>query len=299
MILNRLRAWRERGWTPIDAAAYAEAWQRFGGSVATHPQVVERLAGLAGIPVRYLGWLEQGELQAALPAWGRHLALSKDVLKRHGQRGLFDLGNAEIILPAAPAIQLPLRHQARYVSALNAAQFNTLREQPEGLALAREPEAYSKKFRYNQRREQRLLEEAGGVIRPMLELSASEQATIYAELFQRRWGFEATGKDHLAEVFALLREFMTGSLIYLQDQPVAIQILYRVEAPQWVSLEYINGGVDPQNREFSPGSVLSFVNTQNAWNEARALGKPLRYSFGRADREYKDRWCNRQPVYQV
>ena len=299
MILNRLRAWRERGWTPIDASAYTAAWQRFGGSVATHPQVVERLAGLAGIPVRYLGWLEHGELRAALPVWGRHLALSKDVLKRHGQRGLFDLGNAEIILPAAPSVRLPLRHQARYVSVLNAEQFSTLREQPEGLALAREPEEYSKKFRYNQRREQRLLEEAGGVIRPMLELSAVEQASIYAELFQRRWGFEATGKDHLAEVFALLREFMTGSLIYLQDQPVAIQILYRVEAPQWVSLEYINGGVDPQNREFSPGSVLSFVNTQNAWSDARALGKPLRYSFGRADREYKDRWCNRQPVYQV
>ncbi len=299
MILNRFGAWRERGWTPIDARAYADAWQRFGGSVATHPLVVERLAGLAGIPVRYLGWLEQGELQAALPTWGRHLALSKDVLKRHGRRGLFDLGNAEIILPAAASVRVPLRHQARYVSQLNAAQFSTLREQPEGLALAREPEEYSKKFRYNQRREQRLLEEAGGVIRPMLELSAAEQATIYAELFQRRWGFEATGKAHLAEVFALLREFMTGSLIYLQDQPVAIQILYRVEAPQWVSLEYINGGVDPQNREFSPGSVLSFVNTQNAWSEARALGKPLRYSFGRADREYKDRWCNRQPVYQV
>jgi hypothetical protein len=299
LILNRLRAWRERGWTPIDAAAYAAAWQRFGGSVATHPQVIERLASLAGLPVRYLGWLEHGELQAALPAWGRHLALSKDVLKRHGQRGLFDLGNAEIILPAAPYARVPLRHQARYVSVLNAEQFSTLREQPEGLALAREPEEYSKKFRYNQRREQRLLEEAGGVIRPMLELSAVEQASIYAELFQRRWGFEATGKDHLAEVFALLREFMTGSLIYLQDQPVAIQILYRVEAPQWVSLEYINGGVDPQNREFSPGSVLSFVNTQNAWSDARALGKPLRYSFGRADREYKDRWCNRQPVYQV
>ena len=299
MILNRLRAWREHGWTSIDAADYADAWQRFGGSVATHPQVVERLAGLAGIPVRYLGWLEHGELQAALPAWGRHLALSKDVLKRHGQRGLFDLGNAEIILPAAPSVQAPLRHQARYVSVLNAEQFSTLREQPEGLALAREPEEYSKKFRYNQRREQRLLEDAGGVIRPMLELSAVEQATIYAELFQRRWGFEATGKDHLAEVFALLREFMTGSLIYLQDQPVAIQILYRVDAPQWVSLEYINGGVDPQNREFSPGSVLSFVNTQNAWSEARALGKPLRYSFGRADREYKDRWCHRVPAFQV
>jgi hypothetical protein len=28
----------------------------FGGSVATHPLVVEQLAGLADIPVRYLAW---------------------------------------------------------------------------------------------------------------------------------------------------------------------------------------------------------------------------------------------------
>lgn len=298
-MLSHLRAWRERGWTPIDAVTYAEAWQRFGGSVATHPLVIERLAGLAGLPVRYLGWFEQGEIRAALPVWGRHLALSKDVLKQHGKRGLFDLGNAEIILPLASDMRVPLRHKVRYLSPLNAEQVLGIREQPEGLALAREPEEYSKKFRYNQRREQRLLEEAGGVVRPMLELSAAEQALIYADLFQRRWGFEATGMAHLAEVFGLMREFMTGSLIYLNDQPVAIQILYRVEAPQWVSLEYINGGVDPQNREFSPGSVLSFINTQTAWAEARALGKPLRYSFGRADREYKDRWCNRVPVYQV
>ncbi len=298
-MLNHMRIWRERGWTPIDAEAYSTAWQRFGGSVATHPTVVERLASLAGIPVRYLGWLENGELQAALPTWGRYLALSKDALKQQGKRGLFDLGNAEIILPVAATLRAPLRHKARYVSQLNSAQFSTLREQAEGLALAREPEEYSKKFRYNQRREQRLLEEAGGSVRSMLDLSAAEQAQVYADLFQRRWGFEATGKAHLAEVFGLLREFITGSLIYLHEEPVAIQVLFRVESPQWVSVEYINGGVDPQNREFSPGSVLSFINTQDAWTAARALGKPLRYSFGRADREYKDRWCNRVPVYQA
>lgn len=298
-MLGWLRLFRERGWTPIDASTYAAAWQRFGGSVATHPAVVERLAGLAGIPVRYLGWLEGGELQAALPTWGRHLALAKDVLKQRGKRGLFDLGNAEIILPVADDVRVPLRHKARYVSELNAGRISTLREQPEGLALARAPEDYGKKFRYNQRRELRLLEEAGGSLRPMAELTPAEQAAIYTALFERRWGFAVPGKAHLAEVFGLLREFMTGSVVYLHDQPVAIQILYRVEAPSWVSVEYINGGVDPQQREFSPGSVLSFVNTQTAWEEARALGKPLRYSFGRADREYKDRWCHRVPVFQV
>lgn len=297
-MLNRLRYFRERGWATIAAADYREAWAQFGGSVATHPEVVAKLSELAGITPRYLGWVSDGQLQGAIATWGRHLALSKEVLKKQGKRGLFDLGNAELILPLAPGAQVQLRHNARYLSELNAGQLAGVTEMPEGLALAREPEHYSKKFRYNQRREQRLLEDAGGQIRKIQSLSAEDQARIYADLFYRRWGFEATGKAHLAQVFSLLREFMTGSVIYLNDQPVAIQILYQVESPLWLSVEYINGGVDPQQRDFSPGSVLSFINTQEAWASARALGKPLRYSFGRADREYKERWCNTHKVYK-
>jgi len=298
-MLRLLRSWRERGWTEIDRSAYEQAWQCFGGSFATHPQVVERLSAFVGIELRYLGWIVDGAVVAAVPCWGRHIALSKEVLKREGKRGLLDMGNAEIILPIAPDVEVPVRQRMAYVSELNVRQISTLRELPQGLALARAPEDYSKKFRYNQRRDQRLLEEAGGELIPMSQLSPQEQAAAYGELFQRRWGFEVPGKAGLAEVFTLMREFMTGSVVMLEAVPIAIQILYRVEAPQWVSLEYVNGGVDPQSREFSPGSVLSFVNTQQAWQEARVLGKILRYSFGRADREYKDRWCHKVPVYQV
>ena len=115
-MLNRFQGWRERGWSVVDAPVYSEAWQRFGGSVATHPQVIERLAGLADIPVRYLAWEHDGALKACIATWGRDLALSKDVLKRRGKKGLFDLGNAELILPAAPDAQAPLRHRGRYLS---------------------------------------------------------------------------------------------------------------------------------------------------------------------------------------
>ena len=298
-MLNRLQGWRERGWTLIDAPAYAQAWQRFGGSVATHPLVVERLAGLADIPVRYLGWEQDGELQAAIPTWGRSLALSKDVLKSQGKKGLFDLGNAELILPIAAGAQIPLRHRARYLSALHEGQVSTLKPQAESLAMARTPEELSKKFRYNQRRELRLLEEAGGVVRPVTDFTNVELARMYCDLFQRRWGFPATGAERMADVIELLRELLIGSVVFLNDAPIAIQLVYRVEAPRWISVEYINGGVDPETRDFSPGSVLSFLNTQSAWEHARALDKPLRFSFGRADREYKDRWCNPVPVFQV
>lgn len=298
-MLNRFQGWRERGWSVIDASTYADAWQRFGGSVATHPLVVEQLAELAQIPVRYLAWEQNGHLQAAIATWGRDLALSKDVLKRAGKKGLFDIGNAELILPAAADAQAVLRHRGRYLSALNEGRFTALRPQAEQLAMARTPEELSKKFRYNQRRELRLLEEAGGVVRAVTDFTSAELAAIYCDLFQRRWGFAATGAERMAEVLERLHELLIGSVIFLNDAPIAVQLIYRVEAPEWISVEYVNGGVDPETREFSPGSVLSFLNTQSAWEQARALNKPLRFSFGRADREYKDRWCNPVPVFQV
>ena len=298
-MLNRFQGWRERGWAPVEAEVYAQAWQRYGGSVATHPQVIERLAGLAQIPVRYLGWEQGGELKGAIATWGRDLALSKDVLKRSGKKGLFDLGNAEIILPIAADAQVPLRHRARYLSTLNEGRVSTLKPQAEQLAMARTPEDLSKKFRYNQRRELRLLEEAGGLVRAVSEFSSVELAAIYCDLFQRRWGFPAAGAARLAEVLELLKEFLFGSVLFLNDAPIAVQLVYQVQSNEWFSAEYVNGGVDPETRAFSPGSVLSFLNTQSAWEQARAANKSLRFSFGRSDREYKERWCNPVPVFSV
>lgn len=298
-MLNRFQGWRERGWAPVEAEVYAQAWQRYGGSVATHPQVIERLAGLAQIPVRYLGWEQGGELKGAIATWGRDLALSKDVLKRSGKKGLFDLGNAEIILPIAADAQVPLRHRARYLSTLNQGRVSTLKPQAEQLAMARKPEDLSKKFRYNQRRELRLLEEAGGVVRAVSEFSSVELAAIYCDLFQRRWGFPAAGAARLAEVLELLKEFLFGSVLFLNGAPIAVQLVYQVQSNEWFSAEYVNGGVDPETRAFSPGSVLSFLNTQGAWEQARAANKSLRFSFGRSDREYKERWCNSVPVFSV
>lgn len=296
-MLGMFRAYRERGWREISPAEYAHCWEQWGGSVITHPRIVERLALLAEIPVRYLGWPASGALQAAIPTWGQHLALAKAVLKRKGKRGLFDLGNAEVILPIAEGAHIDLRFKAENLSERSAAQIKQTQAHPFGLALARAPEDYSKKFRYNQRRELRLLEEAGGQIRDIQQLTPIERATIYSQLFEQRWSFDVPGKQHLSEVFTLLDEFMTGSVLYLAEQPIAIQILYKVQSPQWISVEYVNGGVAPDHKDFSPGSVLSFINTQAEWQLAKAAGKTLRYSFGRDEQAYKQRWCHSSAIY--
>jgi hypothetical protein len=155
----------------------------------------------------------------------------------------------------------------------------------------------SKKFRYNQRRELRLLEEAGGWCVRSVSFPVPNWRRSTVICSSAAGAFRPPAR-RMAEVIELLRELLIGSVIFLNDAPIAIQLVYRVEAPEWISVEYINGGVDPKP-EFSPGSVLSFLNTQSAWEHARALNKPLRFSFGRADREYKDRWCNPVPVFTV
>jgi len=298
-MLSFFRAFRERGWQEITAADYARLWAQFGGSVITHPDVLARLAELAQIPVRYLGFAQQGKLVCGLPTWGRHLALSSAPLKRQGLRDLFDLGHSEVILPMAAGASVPLRHHIEFISELNQSSISTVRPQKDGLMLAREPARYSKKFRYNQRRELRLFEEAGGTLRPVQEHQSAELAAIYIDLFSRRFGFAPKGALYLEQVFDLLNEFMTGRVLYLGGNPIAVQILYRVCTPHWVSVEYINGGVNPSYQALSPGSVLCFVNTQEAWQEAQHLGKALRYSFGRDDKEYKQRWCDRHAIYRT
>jgi hypothetical protein len=304
-MLNRIGFFRERGWEEISPEDYAELWQRYGGSVATHPAFIERLSELAKIPVRYLGWRRDGIPVAAIPVWGRYLALSMMALKAMGKKRFFDIGSAEIIYPvSAGAQEIPLRHVGRYISAQHEAHFTGLKRQKETLAFLQEPGAFSAKFRKNQRRNLRQFEEAGGFSRPVSDFSPKELADIYLDLFLRRWGFPAAGAERMAEVFTLLRDWMRGAVIFLNDTPVAMQVLYQVESSQWVSVEYINGGADPQARDFSPGNVVTYLNTDAAREEAQALGKALRYSFGsylpnRADCAYKSHWCQFEPVFRV
>jgi hypothetical protein len=210
------------------------------------------------------------------------------------------MGNMEVILPVAPdGGKIPLRHGVRFLSACHETNFQGLKRQKEGLAFLKPPGAFSAKFRKNERRNLRQFADMGGVARPVNEISPNELASIYLDLFQRRWGFAAAGAARMPEVFTLLRDWMTGFVIYLKDAPVAVQVVYRVESPQWMSVEYVNGGVDPQTFDFSMGNVLTYLNTDAAREEAGAASKALRYSFGRFEPGYKNHWCLPEPAFRV
>ena len=122
-MLNRFRAWREKGWQVSDARTYARAWQQWGGSVITHPEIVAGLSVLSGTEPRYLAWLQGDEPVGALATWGRFLALSRLALRHYRKKEVFDLGNAEVILPFAHEARIPLADAV--IMVCNAPKSNT------------------------------------------------------------------------------------------------------------------------------------------------------------------------------
>jgi hypothetical protein len=105
-MLNSLRFWREHGWIETVSADHA-----------AQSQVGKRFSAFPGIAPRRLSWFTAGELAAVSPTRERHLALPKIALKARGEKGVFDPGNVEIILPIAHAPLPVLRCSAHYFSA--------------------------------------------------------------------------------------------------------------------------------------------------------------------------------------
>ena len=290
---------RMKGWYEVDQAIYAAAYEKFGGSVLTHPVSLNAIAAMVGLPMQFFAFGEGADLQAVIPVWKKWLAGSKRGLKQMSRQGIVDFGNAELILPIAATSPIKLPVQVDNLSALHMANISNLKSSTMDICLAKAPSEFSKKFRYNRKRELRLLHEQGGIIRTVDSMSNAELAGAYTRLFELRWGFKPKGYQQLEQLLGYLRPLLFGSVIEMEDKAIAIQLIYKVECPSHISMEYINGGVDPAYKSLSSGSVLTYINTQQAWELSKAQGKTLRYSFGKADNEYKDRWCCRSAVYSV
>ncbi|MCY4330602.1 MAG: GNAT family N-acetyltransferase [Endozoicomonadaceae bacterium] len=303
--MNLLKWWRESGWQEIDAEHYQQASNQFGHSVITHPLLVKTVSTVTATPLRYIGKYEQQKLTGAVPLWGKYIAGNKQLLKKLNKHRLVDTGNAEVILPLSEAHSFNLRFKTTFLSCLHQRQINGLKQQHHTTisllkSYTAQTPCFSKKFKYNMRRELRLFQEAGGYYKAVDEISVEDFCDIYTALFVKRHNKKPKGYENLSAVLQCLRPLQRGFILYDKtNQPVAVQLLLQAESPQWVSVEYINGGVDPAYKHLSPGSVLSYLNTRTASEYADSVGKVLRFSFGKTDAKYKDLWCYQSPVFYI
>jgi hypothetical protein len=288
-------------WVEVPLCTYQEAYSAFGGSVATHPDFIQSLSHVTGIDTTYLAYYQGETLKGAIAVWGRYLAGNKKVFSKMSCRQDVDLGNAEIILPLARNSTIQLDYKGDYISEINSSHISGLKlMSPNGLGMLKSYSQgeFSKKFKYNQRREKRLLEETGATFKSIQSFTNQEIVEMYRKLFSLRFGKSPKGIDRLEDFLVGVGSYLFGYVLLLEGDPIAIQIVYLVETVDHISAEYINGGVNPKYSDSSPGSVLTFINTQAAEEFALAKNKPLRYSFGKAEDSYKSRWCHTVPVFR-
>lgn len=300
--MGLLDRWRQRGWQEISREDYQRAYSQYGGSVITHPQIISSLSSSIEVPIEFWGKFEANELIAAAPTWGSHIAGNKRKLKQLGKYEEVDLGNMEVILPVAANVKnIQMGFKGAFIAHLHEGQIKGLRKQRETISVfsGYQSARFSKKFLYNRKRELRLLEEIGCQVRDLKEFSPGQIADWYIQLFERRWHKKPKAFQVIARQFSVLWEHMLGKVLFVNDQPIAVQLLILAESPQWLSLEYLNAGVDVSFQKYSPGSVLTYLNTQMLSDLALAKHKALRYSFGRTDADYKSLWCETLPVFNL
>jgi len=304
--LNRFGFTGERkNWSPVDAAVYAEAYGKWGGSFILHPDVIPVVSEIAQVPLEYFACEEGGCPVAVVPVWGgRMIAGNRKYLDSIGKKNQLDTGDNEYWLPIASEAIITLPFSVRYLPAAQARQVrNAVEETNFEVALARSHVAgehkLARKFKYNQKRALRLFIEAGGEVCPIKSLSPEVIVQAYIELFETRWGFQAPGKPALPELLRRLHPYLAGRVLRMNSRVVAIQLVFLVENNNCVSAAYINGGYDPMYKEHSPGSILCYLNTEEAEQFALSKNKPLRYHFGKMDADYKRMWCYGEASYRV
>ncbi|AOM41746.1 GNAT family N-acetyltransferase [Xenorhabdus hominickii] len=285
------------GWKECDIERYKEAYALFGGGILTHPNVVSFLNN----------HIEDVQLSFYVKEKGNSIKGACFLIKNQKLvekiSDIYSLPCDEIIFPIATDAKLFLPIKSKRLSPIHKNNFiNTSynsRLSKRKICLIKD--SFSYKTRRNRSNEINKFKRAGGEIRPSSEFSAEELVNIYIDLYQKRWNYSHSEKQkqHLLEIYTDLREHIFGNVLLINRKPCAYDFVLWAESPKWISFDAINGGYDPEYAYLSVGSILMWVNTQEAKALCQQGDKSMRYSLGNPTFEYKNRWCETLPLGKV
>ncbi len=290
-MISRIRSFNT---DPISRESYAQYYDMWGGSFIIHPDVLQFFQEAFDVEACYRGYFKQGRCVGAVATWGQFLAGDRSALDAYKLADQVDFGYPVIHLPIAPKHKCLVLYKARFLLGLQQRQvagalftrlkqMSILRPIPEGLPMGK------KELQIKERRFARL----GGTLRDVQEFSSDEIVAMYAELFRIRWGRKPHAIDSMKRTVDSLKRFLFGKILWIEGRPIAIQINFRADTSCTICVDYINGGVDKSYNNISPGSLLSYINGRDACEDGRRSGKLLVYSYGKANTDYKDQWCDR------
>ncbi|MDI3438259.1 transcriptional regulator [Erwinia sp. V90_4] len=279
------------GWEECTLSSYAQIYTAFGGSVCTHPRVLDYLAKREGSSIHYYMKKLHGQPIAGVFSINGSLEYKKSALPF-----VFD----DIILPIKPGVKIILPFTTKRLSPYSQGIiFNSIRNNLFKKKMAHIKSAFSVKTAKKRTGDVRRFRKAGGKVEDVNSFSPAELSAIYQHLFDLRWqkSLKCTDTSILTETFTAFRDMIFGKVLFINDSPCAFDLNYKVECPSWYYFEAFNGGIDPQFKTMGVGSVLLWENIQHARAIAASSGKKFIFSLGAyiPGWHYKKQWCDIMP----
>lgn len=288
------------GWVESSFADYQLAYTAFGGSTISNPEILTFIHSRFDLKERfYIKRNQMSELIAGICVWDNNfIAGDQKIVKKHGI-DRYPLNFDEIVLPVAPDVSLMIPFRTKFLSVIN---HKTVINSHHRLNAHRQisiVRTVSTKTSGTRNRELRKFLEAGGTVHDVSEYASETLMEIYADLFYLRRG-KRPDMDMMREILQEIPDLLFGTILFYKDMPCAMQWVVKSEDNHRVYLDYVNAGM---NMELPPhlsvGTLTAWMNIRSALEYGKKNNKEIRFSFGRPTADYKDRWCNREPLYRV
>ena len=278
------------GWSSSDEEIYRKCYALYGGSINMHPDVIDYVTSKTGQSVDYYHLERQGEVIACYP-------LIDDKMIGIRAWSQFPFSYDDVLLP------FDKNHRAFFPEKCN-------RLSPElkdnlinaNYKIARKgnvcyvKDGFSSKSEKNRRNEYRRFINAGGMCMDQSQFTADELAAIYVKLFNARFAGSVRCHEQsvLREAIENLRHLIFGNILFIDNKPCAMDLIFCAESNTMIYFDVPNGGVDPVYSHLSPGSLLMWKNIQDARDFSNNKNKDMIFSIGayRKKLAYKTRWAN-------
>lgn len=278
------------GWKPSNYDVYAETYQKFGGSVNMHPDVVEFFMRKGQRKFSFWQSCTDGEVTAAY-----FIVDDKEVGLNVWRE--YPVSFDEVMLPVSAEQKLWLPDKTNRLSSrhrdgiLNSAFFYRTKRQ-----ICRVKASFSGKTVKKRNGELRKFMGMGGVCYRLSDMSPKEIAALYVRLFKLRFAesVRCYEEGKIEELLSAVPHLIFGNVLFYSGTPCAIDLVLSADSDSMVYFDVPNGGVDPKYSAFSPGSMLMWANISDARNLCAMQGKEMIFSIGLYDKEweYKLRWAD-------
>lgn len=168
------------------------------------------------------------------------------------------------------------------------------------VAIAKNPSIdFSTKTISSRNREIRNFLKRGGRFVSVSEINGDELYDIYESLFRARRNASITDADLNKEFFIEFKSHFKGHIMFLKNQPVALQLIISVQSKIGLFADFINIGYLMGDDYGALGTMIMWKNLISLHEESLEKNIQLYYSYGSMSGKYKERWCNPLKVGRV